>query len=110
MPKSVLNVVDSTTPAETLASEITELCSYIHAATFQLLLKIAEFDRKRYWQDEGFPSCAHWLNFNCGFGLNSARERIRVAHALFRLPRIAKHFSNGELSCSKVRAVTRVAD
>ena len=42
--------------------------------------------------------------------MNSARERLRVAHALFRLPKIAAKFAKGQLSYSKVRAVTRVAD
>ena len=96
--------------AENLSNQITELCGYINVATHQLLVMIAEFDRKKYWALEGFQSCAHWLNAHCGFGLGSARERIRIAHALCRLPKIAKHFSTGELSYSKVRAVTRVAN
>ena len=96
--------------AENLSNQITELCGYINVATYQLLVMIAEFDRKKYWALEGFQTCAHWLNVHCGFGLGSARERIRIAHALCRLPKIAKHFSTGELSYSKVRAVTRVAN
>lgn len=34
---------------ETLGAEITELCGYIYAATYQLLLKIREFDENEYW-------------------------------------------------------------
>ena len=63
--------------AENLSDQITELCGYINVATYQLLVMIAEFDRKKYWAMEGFQSCAHWLNAHCGFGLGSARERIR---------------------------------
>src|SRR5258706_10264896 len=55
------------------------------------------------------PSCAHWLNFKCGLNLGAAREKVRVAHALAGLPKIAASMSRGELSYSKVRAVTRVA-
>ena len=36
-------------------------------------------------------SCAHWLNFKCGMGMNAARERVRVARALPDLPKIATH-------------------
>jgi len=54
-------------------------------------------------------SCAHWLNWKCGVGLNAAREKVRVARALEDLPRIAAAFAAGELSYSKVRAMTRVA-
>ena len=111
MSSAVACLPDSaSSPAEKLGADISELAAYITVATYQLLLMIAEFDRRKYWEKEGFPSCAHWLNVNCGFGMNSARERIRVAHALLRLPKIAAKFSVGQLSYSKVRAVTRVAN
>lgn len=41
--------------------------------------------------------------------LGAAREKVRVAHALAGLPKIAASMSRGELSYSKVRALTRVA-
>jgi hypothetical protein len=82
--------------SEKLGDEITELCGYIYAATHHLL--------------ELIQSCAHWLNFKCGFGMNSARERLRVAHALGGLPKISEKFSEGAISYSKVRAITRVAN
>ena len=67
--------------AETLANEITELCSCLYAAEYQLLVKIREFDENGYWGAPGLMSCAHWLNFKCGMGMNAARERVRVARA-----------------------------
>jgi len=41
--------------------------------------------------------------------MSTAREKVRVAHALKTLPSITTAFSGGELSYSKVRALTRVA-
>jgi hypothetical protein len=93
-----------------LAAEITELCSYIYAATYQLLLKIREFDENEYRGVGGVCSCAHWLNFKCGIGMNAAREKVRVAHALSDLPLISEAFRKGQVSYSKVRAMTRFAD
>ena len=93
-----------------LGDEITHLCACIHAATYRLLTLIAEFDEKNYWGLPGLCSCAHWLNMQCGIGMNAAREKVRVATALKDLPLISKAFSRGELSYSKVRAMTRVAD
>ena len=98
-----------TTPAQQLGAEITELCGYIHAASAHLLELIREFDDKRYWEDAGFASCVAWLNFKCGFGPGTAREKLRVAHALANLPKISAAFADGSLSFSKVRAMTRVA-
>jgi hypothetical protein len=95
--------------SEELGQEITQLCSYIFAATYRLLVMIREFDQDKLWADDGICSCAHWLNYRCGIGLNAAREKIRVAHALQGLPKISAAFEKGELSYSKVRAMTRIA-
>ena len=96
--------------AEQLGAEITELCSYIYAAEARLLTLIRQFDENEYWAEQGLCSCAHWLNFKCGIGMNAAREKVRVAHALGQLPKISEAFAKGVLSFSKVRAVTRIAD
>ena len=93
-----------------LASQITALGGQLNAATYRWLVLIAEFDRREGWNDGGSKSCAHWLNWRCGLDLGAAREKLRVAHALGRLPRIAAAMSTGELSYSKVRAMTRVAE
>ncbi|MHB8476836.1 MAG: HNH endonuclease signature motif containing protein [Steroidobacteraceae bacterium] len=42
-------------------------------------------------------------------GISSLAEKVRVAHALAGLPKIAASVGRGELSYSKVRALTRVA-
>ncbi len=96
--------------AAKLGAEITELCSYIYAAEARLLELIREFDEHEYWAQLGMYSCAHWLNFKCGIGMNAAREKVRVARALATLPKIARALRKGELSYSKVRAMTRIAD
>jgi hypothetical protein len=95
---------------ESLGAEITALCRKLYAGTGRLLVLIREFDENGYWQLGGHASCAHWLHFECGIGLGAAREKVRVAHALAGLPKISEAFSQGTLSYSKVRAVTRIAD
>jgi len=95
--------------SEALGNEITELCGYINAATHRLLEMIREFDQDEHWHLDGICSCAHWLNWKCGIGMNAAREKVRVANALGELPKISASYAKGELSYSKVRAMTRVA-
>jgi len=92
-----------------LGQEITELCGYICAATYRLLEMIREFDSEGLWQVDGIGSCAHWLNWKCGIGMNAAREKVRIARALADLPNTSATFARGEISYSKVRAMTRVA-
>ncbi len=92
-----------------LAAQITELAGHLNAANRRWLALIAEFDRRRGWSDSLTHSCAHWLNWQCGIALGAAREKVRVANALEKLPLIGAAMARGELSYSKVRALTRVA-
>ncbi len=78
-----------------LEARITELAGHLNAAQHRWLLLIAEFDRRRGWAGAGIASCAHWLNFKCGLNLGAAREKVRVAHALQDLPRIAASMARG---------------
>jgi hypothetical protein len=93
---------------ERLGDEIALLSAHIEVATARLLDMIRDFDVRGGWGN-GFLSCAHWLNWRLGLGLHTAREHVRVARALASLPLVAQAFAGGELSYSKVRAVTRVA-
>ena len=94
---------------DSLEHQITELAAHIHAANYRLLCLIAEFDRREGWCQWGILSCAHWLNWKCGIGLGAARDKVRVARSLESLLRISEAFRSGQVSYSKVRAMTRVA-
>jgi hypothetical protein len=101
-PESALSLRD-------LEARITELAGHLNAANHRWLRLIAEFDRRQGWSDGYTRSCAHWLQWKCGLDLGAAREKVRVARALEGLPSIDAAMRRGELSYSKVRALTRVA-
>jgi 5-methylcytosine-specific restriction endonuclease McrA len=92
-----------------LGDQITELAAHLDAGEYRFLVLIEAFDREEGWSGEGINSCAHWLNYRCGISIGVAREKVRVARALPELPQISKAYSEGRLSYSKVRAMTRVA-
>ena len=94
---------------DALGSEICSLGAHIAAATCRWLLLIGEFDRRSGAGDWECRSTAHWLNWRCGVSMNTAREYVRVGVALAELPATAAAFGRGELSYSKVRAITRIA-
>ena len=106
---SAERVAETEVPLETLVAQITELAGQLNAATHRWLMLIAEFDARKGWNDGALKSCAHWLNFKVGLDLGAAREKVRVAHALAGLPAISDAMARGQLSYSKVRALTRVA-
>ena len=84
------------------------LCAHIDAATHRLLSLLRIYDEEGRWQ--GCRSCTHWLSWRTGISLGPAREKVRVARCLPSLPRISGALEKGEISYSKVRALTRVAN
>ena len=99
--------MDST---QELGEHIVTLAGHINAATQVLLTMIADFDVQEGWKAEGRTSCAHWLSSNTKMTMTTAYEHIRVAHCLRQLPAIDEAFSQGRVSYTQVRAMTRVAD
>ncbi len=95
-------------PIDDLDKAIVGLSTRINAETYELLVLIRQFDERAGWLRWGLANCAEWLHWRCDFGMNAAREKVRVAHALKSLPVTSAAFSSGQLSYSKVRAMTRV--
>ena len=93
-----------------LANGICLRAGRIAAAQAELLLWIAEFDRREGWGGAGMLSCAHWLSWRVGTSLGTARDQVRVARRLEDLPQVAAAFADGRVSYSKVRAITRAAE
>jgi hypothetical protein len=98
------------TPIEELDQNILTLCTRINAATYELLVMIRQFDERAGWLQWGLDNCAEWLAWRCDLAMTTARDKVRVAHALKQLPLISQAFASGELSYSKVKAMTRVAN
>ena len=94
---------------EALAAEITTLAGHLNAAQYRFLKLLDEFDREQGWAGPGVRSLAHWLSWKCGIGELVAREKVRVARALRELPMTDASFERGQISYSKVRAMTRAA-
>jgi hypothetical protein len=103
--RAVVCEVDVT---EALGEQIAALAMQLHAATYELLVLLREFDQRTGWHGV-FASCAHWLHWRTGIDLGAAREKVRVAHALASLPLISATMQRGAISYAKVRALTRVA-
>src|SRR4051794_25848845 len=110
-------------PAERLEAELTTLAAHMHAGMFRFLVMVAEFDRRGGGERWGgattdrrglyesweCQTTSQWLVWKCSIAPRTAREQVRVARTLERLPKAAAAFSRGELSYAKVRAIARVA-
>lgn len=94
---------------EALEAALSTYAAHIAAAECRFVLMVAEVDRRGIWANQGARSCAHWLSWRCGLSEGVGREHVRVGRALGELPALRAAFARGELSYSKIRAVTRVA-
>jgi hypothetical protein len=104
--KAVMMTSERAQAQERLEEELTTLTAHITAATARRLELVSAFRTEGGVADE---DVARWLAFRCGIATREAREYVRVAEALQELPSIHAAFSRGELTFSKVRALTRVA-
>ena len=59
-----------------LADDIAEAAAHIDAATHRLLTDIRRFDECGGWYRQGARTCAHWLSYRIGLGVNAAREKV----------------------------------
>lgn len=92
-----------------LADQIAVLAAQVDVGTHRLLSCIRRFDESEEWAHQGARTCADWLAWRIGLAPGAAREKVRVARALGRLPAIDGAMASGRLSYAKVRALTRVA-
>src|SRR5215831_11360849 len=85
---------------------VRDLAAHIYSAQAELALKVARLDDDGGWAGDGYLSIVHWLSINLGLGRVSARELVRVGHALAELPRVAEAFAFGSLSYDKWSVVS----
>lgn len=71
---------------------------------------IAEFDERRLWRVDGATSMTAWIAATSGREWGEAREMVRVARVLQRLPEMRAALAEGVLSYEQVRPLTRFAD
>jgi len=94
---------------DALADRIATTAALIDSATWSLLTDLRTFDELGGWAQHGALSAAHWLNYRVGIDLGAAREKVRVARALGTFRLFDEALRRGEVSYSKLRAMTRVA-
>ncbi len=106
------SVVDEGRPSEGDSSPLHRLDQATRAmasASAEALRAVADFDDEKLWRHDGSTSMTSWLAARYALAWGTAREWVRVAHALRSLPEIARAYSRGQLSWDQLRALTRFA-
>lgn len=90
--------------------QLLELGREINANQYRVVHLAARYDDELEWFHSGMKGPAQWISTQLGIHSSTAREWIRVGHALRDLPVIDGAFAAGEVSFAKVRILTRWAD
>ena len=92
-----------------LVEQIASLGVELNANQYKVVRLSALYDTNLDWFHEGFKSPAVAIAQALGIHDSTAREWIRVGHALDGLPRIHDEFASNNLSYAKTRILTRWA-
>jgi Domain of unknown function (DUF222)/HNH endonuclease len=94
---------------QAVCAALDQVTAAMAAASAQALRAVASYDEAKAWKKDGATSMSSWLAGRYGLAWGTAREWVRVAHALRRLPRIARAHAEGRLSWDQLRPLTRFA-
>jgi 5-methylcytosine-specific restriction endonuclease McrA len=70
---------------------------------------LREAKRRGTWMELGFATMLEYMDGRLGYGPRTARDRLRVAESLERLPAMTAALGTGTLLWSGVRELTRIA-
>lgn len=96
------------TPGD-LALRIAGLGRRCSRLQYEMCVLLAEYDMSGHWAQSGAVTCSRWAADTLEVECSTAREWLRVGHALRELEHVAEAFEDGRLSYAKVRALTRIA-
>jgi len=92
-----------------LAARVLELGRRFGAVHHRLVGAVAALDDSGLWALDGHSTCAAWVAEHLAVAYGTAREWLRVGHALTRLTAIDAAFGCGDLTYAQVRTLTRIA-
>lgn len=96
-------------PESQLAGDLRETIQKWSIQQRHLIELSARFADTDEWRMDGAATAAHWLSNAAEVEVSTAREWIRVGRKVRDLPATARAFTEGEVSYSKVRTLSRIA-
>jgi hypothetical protein len=99
----------SSRAAQRLAVKIVGLGLRCSRDQYDLCRLLADYDLSGHWARSGAVTCSRWAADALDVEAGTAREWLRVGHALRDLQVVGAAFAEGRLSYAKVRTLTRVA-
>jgi hypothetical protein len=92
---------------DTLRRELRAIVAQDRTTTVRLLIHIAEFDARRLYREDGYPSMHEYCVGELGMSEDIAYKRVRAARKARKHPRILVALADGRLTLSAVAMLAR---
>lgn len=109
-PSTTSTATSTSRSGESAGEELAALGWENNANQYRVVHLAARFDEELDWVRLGRKSASCWIASQLQIQTSTAREWIRVGHALRYMPLIDEAFAAQEISYAKVRILTRWAD
>jgi len=97
-------------PDALIEEDFAELHRAVELLEAERLRRLAEIEKRRLFERDGYLSTASWLASRFKVGWGTAREQVRVARSLEGMPQTRRALEAGELSMSAVRVLVTARD
>src|SRR5574341_743407 len=94
--------------AREFGSRLASLLRREQSALADFLLALADFDRRRLWQELGYTSLFHFLHRELGMSKGAAHYRKTAAELVQRAPEVIEPFRDGRLCITSIIELAKV--
>jgi hypothetical protein len=88
-------------------AELQHPCEQLEAERFR---RLAELERRRCFERDGYLSAASWLSARFGVAWGAARQAVQIARALEQMPVVRRALEAGEISPPAVRVLAQARE
>jgi hypothetical protein len=100
----------ATMPDARLEQDFEELHAAVEALETERLRRLAEIDRRRLFERDGFLSSVSWLATRCRVGHGQSQDSVVLARGLDRSESIRKALEAGRVSLAAARVLVRARE
>src|SRR5574341_1548330 len=94
--------------AREFGSRLASLLRREQSALADFLLALADFDRRRLWQELGYTSLFHFLHRELGMSKGAAHYRKTASELVRRFPEVEEPLRDGRLCITSIIELARV--
>lgn len=97
-------------PDARLEEDFAELQRAAEQIEAEALRRLAEIERRRCFETDGYLSAAAWLASRFGLGWGGARQAVHLARSLEQMPAARRAMEDGEISLQAVRILAQARE